>query len=59
MHPCLVIRHGAAENRAASGEDRDRALTGAGMAAIERCAAGLVLAAPGSRLAVHQQPRFE
>ena len=46
MHPCLVIRHGTAEDRAASGRDEDRELTRAGEAAIERCAGGLVLAAP-------------
>lgn len=41
MHPCLVIRHGAAEDRAVSGDDADRALTAAGVEQMQAVAAGL------------------
>ncbi len=46
MHPCLVIRHGAAEDRAASGIDADRALTAEGQLAMTDVARGLVVTAP-------------
>ncbi|MEF8833930.1 MAG: histidine phosphatase family protein [Halofilum sp. (in: g-proteobacteria)] len=46
MHPCLVIRHGAAEERAASGLDADRALTADGRDAMTDAARGLAVAAP-------------
>lgn len=41
MHPCLVIRHGAAEDRAVSGNDADRALTAAGIEQMRAVATGL------------------
>lgn len=41
MHACLVIRHGAAEERAPSGADADRALTEAGAEQMRAVAAGL------------------
>lgn len=45
MHPCLVIRHGVAEEGAAGG-DRERALTAAGRASMQRYAAGFASTAP-------------
>jgi phosphohistidine phosphatase len=45
MHPCLVIRHGVAEE-GVDGGDRERALTTAGRAVMQRCAAGLAATAP-------------
>lgn len=41
MHLCLVIRHGAAEETADSGLDRDRPLSAQGAAAMRRIAAGI------------------
>lgn len=41
MHQCLVIRHGAAEESAVSGNDADRALTSAGIEQMRAVAAGL------------------
>lgn len=46
MHPCLVIRHGAAKDRAASGLDADRALTAEGQTAMSDVARGLAVTAP-------------
>ncbi len=46
MHPCLVIRHGAAEDRAASGLDADRALTAEGRRAMADVARGLAATGP-------------
>lgn len=45
MHPCLVIRHGAAEDVARSGLDADRALTAEGHTAMAAAAAGLTASA--------------
>lgn len=41
MHQCLVIRHGAAEESAVSGNDAERALTPAGVEQMRAVAAGL------------------
>lgn len=41
MHACLVIRHGQAQDSAASGRDEDRALSSEGLADMERIAIGL------------------
>lgn len=41
MHPCLVVRHAAAEATADSGRDEDRALTPDGAAAMKEIAIGL------------------
>ena len=46
MHPCLVIRHGAAEDRAPSGVDADRALTADGRAMMTDVVRGLAVTAP-------------
>lgn len=46
MHPCLVIRHGTAEDHAASGLDADRALTAEGRLAMTDVARGLAVTAP-------------
>lgn len=46
MHPCLVIRHGAAEDQAASGLDADRALTAEGREVMAEVARGLAVTAP-------------
>ena len=45
MHPCLVIRHGAAEDSAPSGLDADRPLTAEGHAAMTAAAIGLTASA--------------
>jgi len=44
MHSCLVIRHGAAEDRAPSGLDADRALTPEGAEQMRAVAVGLAVA---------------
>ncbi|MFW5969101.1 MAG: SixA phosphatase family protein [Halofilum sp. (in: g-proteobacteria)] len=46
MHPCLVIRHGPAEEQAASGLDADRALTAEGRSTMTDVARGLTVAGP-------------
>lgn len=47
MHPCLVIRHGAAEDTTRSGRDTDRQLTRDGRDEVAAMARGLaVTAAP-------------
>lgn len=46
MHPCLVIRHGSAEDGAVSGLDKDRSLTAEGRAAMDEVARGLAVTAP-------------
>jgi len=43
MHACLVIRHGAAQDRADSGLDADRALTPEGAEQMRAIAAGLAV----------------
>lgn len=45
MHPCLVIRHGAAEDRAGSGLDADRVLTAEGRETMVDVAQGLAVTA--------------
>jgi phosphohistidine phosphatase len=46
MHPCLVIRHGAAEEAEAGGVDSERSLTRGGRDEVEAMAAGVAGATP-------------
>lgn len=46
MHPCLVIRHGAAEEPPEAGLDSDRQLTRGGRDEVAAMARGVAIAAP-------------
>lgn len=50
MHPCLVIRHAAAEDVTASGADADRRLTDDGHRVMIDAARGLAVTAPAPGL---------
>ncbi|MDZ7749561.1 MAG: histidine phosphatase family protein [Halofilum sp. (in: g-proteobacteria)] len=52
MHPCLVVRHAAAEHAASPGLDAERELSAEGAATLARVAAGLAAAAPAPALSL-------